>query len=97
MFVRRTEGVSWAAAPGVRRWSSVTVGGHVGLGWLLWWGFWWFFFLGPLWLIVECNALWITAAACLAAVLIYRLPPEDLHFVRAGWFWLFDVDLPEGR
>lgn len=96
MFVRHTEGVSWRPAPGVRRWSSTTVGGHThhhGLLWLLAW----LFFIGPLWLIIECDLLVITAAACLVAAFIYRLPPAELHWRRAGWFWLFDIDLPGGR
>ncbi len=99
--IRHTEGVSWRAGPGVRRWrsSSVSVGlGWFGLGWLLWYGIAWPFFIAPLWLVAEFWLLVITALASLGYMISRDQPASDLLIARAGPFWVFDLRLPpEGR
>ena len=98
MFIRHTEGVSWRAAPGVRRWRSTTVG--VGsrwffLDWLLR-PIGWLFLAVP-WLGIQIFLLIMTATIALVGTIHYHAPLTAVYFSRWGPFIVFDMEMPEGR
>jgi hypothetical protein len=95
--IRHTEGVSWRAGPGVRRWrsTSVSVGaGWFGLGWLLWYGIAWPFFIAPLWAVAEFWLLFGTAVLVLVYMADRHQPASDIYLARVGPFWVFDLWQP---
>lgn len=95
VFIRETNGVSWRAAPGVRRWRSRTVGVSAS-----WWFLDWLFkpvgwlFLAVPWIGIEIFLLFVTATIVLLHAGHMHTPLTAVHFAWWGPFIVFDLDLP---